>query len=174
MVRPPGNWLMAVLHAYFDNSGDDKDCAQKCLSVCGYLGTIETWQEFETNWSEALRKFGIPYLRLKEFGEANGIYSDFSKERIIEFLSHLVAVIAELDLSAFGSTVRLGDLRRFNSEQNLDLDACSLALHECCHWMGRERQNQIIEAVVDRIPDAHTKITIAERYSRSGVHAPSA
>jgi hypothetical protein len=172
MIRPPGDWLMAVFHAYFDNSGDAQDSTQKCLSVCGYLGTIDTWQEFETKWSNALDKFGVPYLHLKEFGEPNGIYSGFSKEKTIEFLSHLVGVIAKLDLAAYGSTVRLGDLRQFNSEQPINLDAYSLALHECCQWMGRERQNQIIEAVVDRIPEAYTKIAIAERYSRSGVHAP--
>jgi uncharacterized protein DUF3800 len=172
MIRPPGDWSMTVLRAYFDNSGDEQDGSQKCLSLGGYLGRIDTWAYFDHKWSRALNSFGVGYLHMKEFGEPNGIYSGFSKDQTIDFLSSLVDVIAGVDLAAFGSTVRIGDLRRFNAEKHLNLDAYSLALHECCQWMGRDHQSQIIDTVVDRIPDAHEKISMAEQYSRSSVHAP--
>src|SRR5215208_1212366 len=171
MVRPPGNWLMAVGRAYYDNSGDEQDGGQKCLSVGGYLGTIDTWKEFDDEWSKILDKFGVEYLHMKEFRKPNGIYSSFSDDDKREFFSGLIGVINELDLAAFGSTVRLADLKKFNDETGLELDAYSLALHECCLWMGAHCQNEIIEVVVDRFDGVTTKIALAERYCRGSVHS---
>jgi len=171
MIRPPRDRLMAVLRAYSDNSGDDRDPEQKCVSVAGYLGTIETWEQFDSNWAKVMGRFGVKYLHMKEFRNPDGIYSSFSADDKKEFLCALIEVIDSLDLAAFGSAVRLADLRRFNDETGLGLDAYSIALHECCQWIGWHCRNEIIEVVADRFKGVTAKIALAERYSRSSTHS---
>ena len=92
---------MAVLRAYFDNSGDDQDAEQRCISVGGYLGAKDTWERFEDSWGNVLKKFGVGYLHMKEFRKPNGIYFSFSLEDKREFFSDLIGVIDSLDLAAF-------------------------------------------------------------------------
>ena len=48
LVRPPGDWLMAALHAYLDNSGDELDGKQTCVAVGGYLAALDILKEFES------------------------------------------------------------------------------------------------------------------------------
>jgi hypothetical protein len=170
MIRPPGDWLIAVLHAYFDYSGDDQDPGQKCVSVGGYLAKIETWEVFDRDWSRVLDEFGVEYLHMKEFPNPSGMYSSLSRDKQKEFFSALIGVIESLDMAAFGSTVRFADLRRFNAETTLALDAYSLALHECCLWMGHHCYEQIIEVFVDRFDGVTSKIALAENYCKSSAN----
>jgi hypothetical protein len=58
---------MAILRAYFDESGKAEDPTRAAMSVAGYVGTMESWESFEEQWAAALRQFDVPYLHMKEF-----------------------------------------------------------------------------------------------------------
>jgi hypothetical protein len=49
-------WL-AVLHAYFDEGGDD--CARDIMSFSTVVAPFEAWQEFELKWKRRLRRAGL-------------------------------------------------------------------------------------------------------------------
>jgi hypothetical protein len=68
-IRPPGDWLMAALtyRGTFDDSGDEDDPYHTCASLGGYVGPVDAWNDFETEWQSVLDEFDISYLHMKEF-----------------------------------------------------------------------------------------------------------
>src|SRR5215469_10773364 len=172
LVQRPDNWLMAVLRGYCDNSGDQSDSSQKCVSIGVYVGTEEQWNYFESHWDMALRKFDLPYLHMKEFGEPSGIYSQLKKspDDVAKFLSSLVKVIEDAKLTSFGASVLLDGLDRFNNDNGLILDAYALSLYECWGEIGFWFRDQVVEIFADRFDDVNDKIATADQYLRSNVH----
>lgn len=55
---------MAVLQAYFDESGKWKD--QKVVSFCGVCAPHSKIQQLDEDWRSLLRRYGMPALHMKE------------------------------------------------------------------------------------------------------------
>jgi hypothetical protein len=55
---------MAVMQAYFDESGKWKD--QKVVSFCGVSATQPKIQQLDKDWRSLLRRYGMPALHMKE------------------------------------------------------------------------------------------------------------
>jgi hypothetical protein len=161
-----GRTIMVVLKGYFDDSGDDIDPKHRVCAVAGYVATNENWKKLEDSWPVVLEKFGVPFLHMKEFGNPSpdGEYAHLSgdKEKTIEFLAEITALIKKCELRGFGSAVRIADLKRFNEEENLNIGAYPLALYGAILEFFRAFPDVMSEIVVDHLAKAESKITTAK------------
>jgi hypothetical protein len=96
-IHAPNQWLMAVLKAYVDDSGDEAS-GHAALSMGGYIATVEAWDRFEQGWTWVLDKFGAPYLHMKEFKKRYGLFEAWPASEDSEFLATLALVIGDSGL----------------------------------------------------------------------------
>jgi hypothetical protein len=179
---PPGDWIMAVLKGFFDESGKDHNPETSVCSFAGYVMDTAVWPLFEDRWRAVLKEFDVPYLHMKEFGRRNerdepaGPYAKWaSKEGEAEKIKFFKALISTIEGCApfgFGSAVVLPALRLFNAEKNLSLDAYSLGLYGCLLELSEQFPDTPIELILDSFDGAHTKIAMAEGYAKTDSYYP--
>jgi hypothetical protein len=170
-----GDWVMVVLFAgTFDDSGDQDDPQHNCASLGGYIGPAEAWECFEIEWKDVLDTFNVPYLHMREFKDPTGHYAHLLKDRdkMALFFGALADVIGHCGLFAFGSVVRISDLKRFNVEFSADIDGYSLTLADCLGNISLQFPGTRMELRVDRVPKAVSKITLAHQYLSSSKSHP--
>ena len=169
LVTPEPGLLMAVLHAYFDESGKEGDDQHSSVVVAGYLADLPSWHQFESNWQGTLTAAGVGALHMKDFANSYGEFSSWKgdEERRSAFLAELVSVISSARLEGFGAVVRLADLRRFNAERGQDISALPLALFLCTMHMYVEHPTATIEVVFDCLDKPYTVFDEARRYGKS-------
>jgi hypothetical protein len=163
---------MAIMfRGTFDDSGDQDDPQHKCASFGGFIGPIDSWDRFEVEWKDVLDEFRVPYLHMKEFGRpGGGIYNELvtDKGRQADFFAALTKVIGNCDLHCFGSVVRTADLRRFNQENSLAIDAYCLALSSCIGNISLNFPGVLLDLRVDRATNKpYKKINLALEYIAS-------
>ncbi len=101
--------VMVVLHAYMDDSGSHKD-SHACV-VAGYLGGVNRWKEFERRWRQVLDKYGVSEFHARVFwrrtpeGEGVEEYKGWNRQRLEEFLGHLLSVIENTAIYPFASGI---------------------------------------------------------------------
>lgn len=174
MVPRPVDWaLMAALKlkAYFDDSGGQELSA---IAVAGYIGGDLVWETFEPAWQAALEKHDIPYFHIKEIARPGSPLHKFCGKKGAEALKALM-----IDLTAaiskcyalpdpcihqIGALVPTGDLSRFNRERGRKVDAISFALFNCIQMMQHRYPEYGIEAMLDQISKAESKISRAKAY----------
>jgi hypothetical protein len=61
---------MAMFTIYFDASGAPDNNA--ALSVAGFIAKADQWIEFEKNWNDALRAYGVSEMHMKNSGPGAG------------------------------------------------------------------------------------------------------
>lgn len=125
---PRPNWVMVMLRAYFDDSGEEMDPQHKACSLFGYATDGTKWPIFEMAWQTALDNTGMPYFHMKEFAHFNGPFAPFrdDEKARIKFVQDLGAAIGSVGLQGFGSTIRLADLRKFNQERGYQINDYAL------------------------------------------------
>jgi hypothetical protein len=166
-LHPPHEWLMGVIEyrGWFDESGDQEDPRHTCASMAGYIGAVESWDRFETEWQGVLDEFQIPYLHMKEFGKPIGPYADLMKDSARDaMLTRSAEVIGVCGLSAFAAVVRTDDLRRFNRETGLQIEAYPLALHHLLGEIALRFSGKMMDLAVDRVARPYAKIDKAFEY----------
>jgi Protein of unknown function (DUF3800) len=180
-TRPEGNWLMAALKGYFDDSGDpaDKRSTQDFFSVAGYLAPVSSWEPFEIRWREVLSEFDIPYLHMKELHFRTGAFVTWTKgdpeveERIARLLARFVTVIGEIpDMRGFGAVIALKSLERFNAEKSKSLVPKALAIYATALELRKWNQTADMEIILDRTADGHASIATAKKYGRTDEYYP--
>ena len=167
---PPPTWLMAVLKAYLDDSGDEKDRRQHdAVAIAGYLATAEAWQTFEARWQEVLRDHRIYWLHMKEFEACVGQFASWKGDeaRRDALIRDACAAIKAAGLHGFGAVVRLPDLERFNLEKELRLEPMPLAIYLCMNTMSIEHPDDWIEVYIDRMKECPSKVGRARQYAAS-------
>lgn len=87
----PGRCWMAMYTCYYDASSTQLE-KEKPLVVVGVLSTERRWLRFEREWGAVLKRFGVPYLHMKEFAHSVGPFAAFKGDepRRAEFLGALV------------------------------------------------------------------------------------
>lgn len=128
---PRPNWVMVMLRAYFDDSGEEMDPQHKACSLFGYATDGTKWPIFEMAWQAALDNAGMPYFHMKEFAHFNGPFAPFrdDEKARIKFVQDLGAAIGSAGLQGFGSTIRLADLQKFNKERGYQINDYALNLY---------------------------------------------
>jgi hypothetical protein len=101
--------------AYFDDSGSPDDTL--AVVVAGFVASDEQWAEFERNWNDSLKQFGISLFHMKDFAHSVGEFSKFkgNKEDREWFLRQLLAHINVRVRHSCGHAVLMDDFRKVNS-----------------------------------------------------------
>jgi hypothetical protein len=170
VLNPPsGDWMMAVLKAYFDDSGDEDDPQEKAASLAGYVATAENWQYFEEEWRKVLKDHDVPYLHMKEFAPCIGPFVKYQDDEgaRIELLQSLIKVMGDAHLEGVASVVKMADLKYFNDRMNHDINAYAFNLHICMDILSDRWPDTIIEMWLDRTNKVWPKIEKAEAYCKS-------
>lgn len=168
---------MAILRAYFDDSGDEENQQIVASSLCGYIGKLEDWQYFEKEWQAILKKHDVPYLHMKEFAHFRKHFAKYKKDSDgrIKLLKDLIKVIHDSQLNGIVSGVDLNDLRDFNkgNKTGNPIIAYSLNLYTCIWIINNRWPKTIIEMFLDKTNDIYNKISIAKNYAKLDKHYPN-
>ena len=106
----PGNRRLAVLVAYFDESGTHGDAA-KVVAVSGFLGDSMAWAQLERPWKKALAQRGHQYFHATDCSAIppRGIYANMDEAERNELSCELAAIAADDHLVAVGAAVYRDD-----------------------------------------------------------------
>lgn len=84
--------LAIAIRAYYDSSGKSDDPNTRFLTLAGYAGTANAWQQFEERWDRVLQRWGCSYLHMSDayllqqgFAETKG----WTKDRVNGLLRDL-------------------------------------------------------------------------------------
>ncbi|MFC1871376.1 DUF3800 domain-containing protein [Chloroflexota bacterium] len=64
-----------MIQAYYDGSGKSDDPNARFLTLAGYAGTPNAWQQFEKRWDQILQRWGCHYLHMSE---AHSLQQEFA------------------------------------------------------------------------------------------------
>jgi hypothetical protein len=106
--------------AYFDDSGTSDDTV--AVVVAGFVATDGQWAQFDRNWNDSLRQFGISRLHMSEFAHSVGEFSRFkqNKEDRELFLRQLLCHIKLRVTFPVAAAILMNDYRRVNEMYALD------------------------------------------------------
>jgi len=158
---------MAVFKGWMDDSQRGSIWA-----VGGYVGAEHRWEYFEKHWPLALAKHGVCHFHMREMADPNGCFSKWHppqdhRQELAEYFGDLAKVITDSCLVGVLSLVRMQDLKRFNTEKGLCLEAYSLAAYGCMLVAVRDNPGWSIELVFDHTDKVASKLAIARDYADS-------
>jgi len=107
--------------AYFDGSGSPDE--GNILCVGGYVSTVRDWNEFEVDWSKALKWAKVDAFHMKDFVSCRRQFSNKKwerKELRDEFIEKLVRATKRHVDHSMVAMVRLADWRIVNQEYALE------------------------------------------------------
>ena len=172
--RTAGDGIMAILKAYFDDSGDGASFA-----LAGYIGADRAWKIFEPEWQSALDKHGIPYFHMKEIPDPKSpmhrFYGKQNEAKLRDLLFDLALVLGKCWNAAkfcgIGCLVPLEALDKFNQTRNRNLDPLALAIYTCAGLMQNEFPGQPVEALLDRLTKPHKSLSLSDEYAATNPRA---
>jgi hypothetical protein len=102
-----------ALRAYFDESGTQ--AGAPVLTVGGYISHAASWDEFSTEWAQAMTEYGIDHFHMNQFENRRGPFKDWPNHRRIPRLNRLMTIINRHTLASVGMSVdRVGFERVFS------------------------------------------------------------
>jgi hypothetical protein len=163
---------MVVLKAYLDDSGSADDPTHSCITIAGYVSTVDGWDWFEHHWPRVLRRYNVPYLHMKELWNREGIYKEMKETAGAEtdFLAECIQTIQIATEFHVSATVRLADLCEFNKETRLKLEPSALALYGCLIELRSKYPDSGIEIFIDNITKPYLTIDKGRVYARLDTH----
>lgn len=135
--------LVGMFETYCDEAGG---ADHGFIAVCGWLAAVERWKWFESEWKLLLKKYGVPYLHMKEVAHFRGPYAKWigAKAERDEFLKQAVDIIRQTVEFGFLAVVWYDAFRKVNERFHLESHQRSpyaLAGRFCISrangWMGR-------------------------------------
>jgi hypothetical protein len=167
LIFPPEDWLMGIFKAYFDNSGDENDSNIISCSLGGFVGTIEDWDYFETEWQNTLCD-KVPYIHMKDFNQYIWPFDKYKndKDSRINLLESLIKVIKDSNLKGFTSSIYVEDLKRINKHKRSEqqLDAYAINLYTCMRFISNIWPGVVIEVNLDHFRGIYNKIPKTMNY----------
>jgi hypothetical protein len=117
--------------AVFDGSGSPADTI--AVVVAGFVAPDDQWVDFERNWNDCLKHFGVSALHMRHFahsrGEFTGWKQDEAKRR--SFLRQLIGIIKARVWHSFASAVLMDDYRKVDAKYCLSEFSRPYALAGC-------------------------------------------
>ncbi len=173
---------MALLSAYFDESGSPNDT--RSLIVSGFVSTVDQWTRFEQDWKIAHRDFGLPDpsktpFHMKDFAHFKGAFSGWKDDaKRKDFARRLVGIIAVRVLYAISIGIHNDDYRSVNkrfvlaegkvTQYPLCASACVFRLDD---WAQRSGYGHIEYVFEDGGPDKGAFVNImskCQKYPKFG------
>jgi hypothetical protein len=105
--------------AYFDASGSpDETLAVVCA---GFVAPDEQWIEFNRNWGDCLRDYGVTSLHMRDFADSLREFATWkgNEDRRRRFLGRLISIIKTRVWHSFASGVVMEDYRRVDAKYRL-------------------------------------------------------
>jgi hypothetical protein len=107
---------------YYDESGSPDDTI--AVVVAGFVASDEQWKEFERNWNDTLKQFGVSLFHMREFAHSRGEFARWKDHLKVEsqkqerqyFLGQLVGHILLRARRSFAHSVLMRDYREVNKE----------------------------------------------------------
>ena len=81
--------MSVTLKIYCDGSGSSSDPKARYLTLAGYIGNFDAWEEFKRRWAEVLKRWGCSYLHMVDAWELCGEYSGWTKKQVTNFIGEL-------------------------------------------------------------------------------------
>jgi hypothetical protein len=156
---------MAAYKSYVDDSGDAEDPSHSACSIAGFLGTVDQWTEFESQWAILLAHFRIPYLHMREFAHHLPPFDHLTGDERENVLHLFIQTIKRCNLAGFGAVVRLPDLKRFNRERSRQLEALPLALYACMNDIYNADPWREVDITLDRFAKPVSVLAKAKEYA---------
>ena len=145
----PGDHVMVILKGHFDDSK-----SSVFTSVAGYVGTVNQWRRFETDWQVVLDRFGVHYFHMKEFTVSQGEFDGWDKQekqkdRIL-LVQNLCRVIDKSGIEGVCAGVPHEHLEYFNTQARTNLKPFPLCVAMCLVELCNRFGWRFIECVFDR------------------------
>jgi hypothetical protein len=162
--------VVAVIRAYFDNSGTQGDPQHRWVTLGGYLANEGGWERFESEWAANLAHFELPYLHMKQFAHHLPPFERFKKDEVgrVKFLTNCIEIIGRMHPKAICHGIRLPDVERFNGEFGRRIDAISFCLYvsyiDIREIYGVRNR---VEIILDKIEKPNLRIHKANEYART-------
>jgi hypothetical protein len=151
---------MAMFTAYFDDSGSPDQGV--CLTVAGYVSTVEKWIRFEKEWRAILYENDIEYFHMKEYAHSVGQFKKWKgkegKRKI--FLKRLVACVKKTAHKSFSSAALLKEYNEMDALYPLHEAAgypFAMCGRSCAAKINRWRQRNNIAEPIELIFESGTK-----------------
>jgi hypothetical protein len=131
---------MTMFTGFFDGSGSPDDTA--AVVVAGFIAPAEQWIEFERNWKDMLRDFGVSSLHMREYAHSVGDFASWKgdKKKRARFMGRAINIILTRVQHSFASAVVMDDYRRVDAKYRLSEFVKPLTLAGCTcvnkahHW----------------------------------------
>src|SRR6478609_6701265 len=96
---------MRSFTAYFDASGSPNDTV--AVVVGGFVAPAEQWAEFDRNWNDCLRHFGVSALHMRDFAHSLREFESWKKDETKRrrFLDRLISIVRTRVWHSFASAV---------------------------------------------------------------------
>jgi hypothetical protein len=145
---------LAGLTFYGDASGKDET---EGLAVGGFVGTVESWKEFEHEWKAVLDAYGLKYFRMSEFAQSTGQFKGWKdqEQRRIALLDALIGLLKSRALHWFGACVLSSDYDCVDADYQLHEFAtkyalCATTLTEIVStWRENQHRTESLEFVFE-------------------------
>lgn len=95
--------VLALLDAYFDESGHEAHAHSPALVVAGFVGRPRAWDQFETTWRRALTARGVSDFHAADLDGRFGEFKSFDKADRDGLLSDMIRALTGGDLFPFFS-----------------------------------------------------------------------
>src|SRR5262249_11484896 len=117
--------------AIFDGSGSPNDTI--AVVVAGFVAPNDQWAEFERNWNDCLKDFGVSALHMREFAHSRGEFASWKgdEEKRRRFLGRLISIIRVRMWHSFAGAVIMGDYRKVDTKYCLSEFSRPYALAAC-------------------------------------------
>jgi hypothetical protein len=105
-----------VIHAFFDDSGGERDPQSRFSCLAGYLAHETYWTRFQDYWRHLLLRHGLPYLHMREYvkiANDRGWGTVHRNSVVLEF----VQVVKECRLIGFGVGVDAQAWRKLSRDR---------------------------------------------------------
>jgi hypothetical protein len=105
--------------SYFDASGTKRD--SDVLVIAGFVGEVDQWLRFESEWNDTLTTFEVPYLHMKEFAHFRGAFESWNgqEQKRVRFLDRLSRIAQRRTRKSFCRALRLRDFNALDEEYPL-------------------------------------------------------
>lgn len=103
ITLPRGGTAVAMIEAYFDESGSHDDSPLLC--VAGYVLTDERARRLSNEWNEVLKDFALPYFRMSQCAHGKGPFEQLRRGQCIDVSSRMIAAIRRNVTCGFAVTL---------------------------------------------------------------------
>lgn len=103
IMLPGGGHLMALIEAYFDESGSHRGAHVIC--VAGYVFEKDGAIALTHEWRDVLHYYELPYFRMSDCAHGNGPFAKLSKSERVAVQTAMIGIIKRHTIQGIAATL---------------------------------------------------------------------